>query len=148
MSNAGDFLTTLNLRLRTILERVDEPFVSTAFYLIVDATSKDVEFANAAHPVPVRLRRRENAAELITNDRAQSGPALGLFDDIAYATFSCPLEPNDCLILFTDGLYELMDAKGGRGSYDEFLAYLEAQTLHGKLTWEAMLHWLDRAQDT
>src|SRR5260221_11620401 len=42
MSNAGRFLTTLNLRLRTILERVDEPFVSTAFYLIVDATSKDV----------------------------------------------------------------------------------------------------------
>jgi phosphoserine phosphatase RsbU/P len=112
MSNAGDFLTTLNLRLRTILERVDEPFVTTAFYLIVDATSKDVEFANAAHPVPVRLRRLENTAELITNDKAQSGPALGLFDDITYATFSCPLEPNDCLILFTDGLYEVDSPEG------------------------------------
>src|SRR5260221_5645873 len=98
MSNAGDFLTTLNLRPRTILERVDEPFVSTAFYLIVDATSKDVEFANAAHPVPVRLRRRENAAELITNNKAQSGQALGLFADYIYGTVSCRLEPNDCLI--------------------------------------------------
>jgi len=112
MSNPGRFLTTLNRRLRTILERVDEPFVSTAFYLIVDATSKDVEFANAAHPVPVRLRRLERAAEPITNDKAQTGPALGLFDEISYATFSCPFEPNDCLILFTDGLYEVDSPEG------------------------------------
>jgi phosphoserine phosphatase RsbU/P len=112
MANAGRFLTTLNRRLRTILERVDEPFVSTAFYLIVDATSKDVQFANAAHPVPVRLRRLENAAVPITDDKAQTGPALGLFDEIAYSTFSCPFEANDCLILFTDGVYEVDSLEG------------------------------------
>jgi phosphoserine phosphatase RsbU/P len=112
MANAGRFLTTLNRRLRTILERVDEPFVSTAFYLIVDATSKDVQFANAAHPVPVRLRRLENAAVPITDDKAQTGPALGLFDEIAYSTFSCPFETNDCLILFTDGVYEVDSLEG------------------------------------
>jgi sigma-B regulation protein RsbU (phosphoserine phosphatase) len=112
MTNAGRFLSVLNLRLRAILERVDEPFVSTAFYLIVDATSKEVQYANAAHPVPVRLRRLANAAELITDDKAKIGPALGLFDEIAYATFSCPFESNDCLILFTDGLYEVDSPEG------------------------------------
>src|SRR5260221_553466 len=54
MANAGRFLSSLNLRLRAILERVEEPFVATAFYLIVDAASKEAQFANAAHPVPVR----------------------------------------------------------------------------------------------
>jgi sigma-B regulation protein RsbU (phosphoserine phosphatase) len=112
MFNAGRFLSTLNLRLRAILERVDEPFVATAFYLIVDAASRDVQFANAAHPVPVRLRRSENVAEPITNDRAKTGPALGLFDGIAYPTSSCPFYSRDCLVLFTDGLYEVDSPEG------------------------------------
>src|ERR1700750_270901 len=43
MANAGRFLSSLNLRLRAILERVEEPFVATAFYLIVDSSSKDAQ---------------------------------------------------------------------------------------------------------
>lgn len=112
MFNAGRFLSALNLRLRAILERVDEPFVATAFYLVVDATSRDVQFANAAHPVPVRLRRSENAAEPITDDKAKIGPALGVFDRIAYPTLNCPFYSRDCLVLFTDGLYEVDSPEG------------------------------------
>jgi phosphoserine phosphatase RsbU/P len=112
MSNAGRFLSDLNLRLRAILERVDEPFVATAFYLIVDANEKEAQFANAAHPVPVRVRRSVSQAEPITNDKAKVGPALGIFDEIAYSTFNCPFEPNDCLVLFTDGIYEVESPQG------------------------------------
>ena len=112
MFNAGHFLSALNLRLRSILERVDEPFVATAFYVIVDAASRDVQFANAAHPIPVRLRRFANAAESITDDKSKTGPALGLFDEIAYSTFTSPFESNECLILFTDGLYEVDSPEG------------------------------------
>lgn len=112
MFNAGRFLSALNLRLRAILERVDEPFVATAFYLIVDAASRHVQFANAAHPVPVRLRRSANAAELVSEDKSKIGPALGLFDEIGYTSFSCPFESSDRLILFTDGLYEVDSPDG------------------------------------
>ncbi len=34
--NPGKFLSALNQRLRSILERVDEPFVATAFYFVAD----------------------------------------------------------------------------------------------------------------
>jgi phosphoserine phosphatase RsbU/P len=112
MFNAGRFLSMLNLRLRAILERVDDPFVVTAFYLILDAANKEVQFANAGHPVPVRLRRLANAAEPITEDQTLIGPALGLFDGITYSSFNCPFEPNDCLILFTDGLYDVDSPEG------------------------------------
>jgi len=112
MSNAGRFLSSLNLRLRAILERVDEPFVATAFYLIVDARAQEAQFANAAHPVPVRLRRSTSNAEPITTNKAKVGPGLGLFDEIAYSTFNCPFEANDCLLLFTDGLYEVDSPEG------------------------------------
>ncbi|MFY9986876.1 MAG: SpoIIE family protein phosphatase [Chthoniobacterales bacterium] len=112
MANAGRFLSSLNLRLRAILERVEEPFVATAFYLIVDSSTKDAQFANAAHPVPVRLSRSTPGAEAITEDKAKIGPALGIFDEITYPTFTCPFEPRDCLVLFTDGLYEVDSPEG------------------------------------
>jgi sigma-B regulation protein RsbU (phosphoserine phosphatase) len=112
MANAGRFLSSLNLRLRAILERCEEPFVATAFYLIVDAATKDAQFANAAHPVPVRLRRATSSAEPITDDKAKIGPALGVFDEITYSTYTCPFESNDCLVLFTDGLYEVDSPEG------------------------------------
>jgi phosphoserine phosphatase RsbU/P len=112
MANAGRFLSSLNLRLRAILERVEEPFVATAFYLIVDSSTKDAQFANAAHPVPVRLKRVTPGAEPITQDQAKIGPALGIFDEITYPTFTCPFESKDCLVLFTDGLYEVDSPDG------------------------------------
>jgi phosphoserine phosphatase RsbU/P len=124
MANAGQFLSSLNLRLRAILERVEEPFVATAFYLIVDAATKEAQFANAAHPVPVRLCRVKPGAESMTNDKAKIGPALGLFDEITYHSFSCPFEPNDCLVLFTDGLYEVDSPDGNEFGISSLISSL------------------------
>jgi sigma-B regulation protein RsbU (phosphoserine phosphatase) len=42
----------------------------------------------------------------------QTGPALGLFPEAAYATFQIPLAPGDLVLLFTDGLFEVVDADG------------------------------------
>jgi phosphoserine phosphatase RsbU/P len=125
MANAGRFLSSLNSRLRAILERVEEPFVATAFYLIVDAASKEAQFANAAHPVPVRLRRAIPSAEPITDDKAKIGPALGLFDELTYPTFTCPFESNDCLVLFTDGLYEVDSPEGEQFGKNALISSLD-----------------------
>jgi len=112
MQNAGRFLSALNLRLRSILERVDEPFIATAFYLIADTAKKEVQFANAGHPAPVRLRRPTATVDLLVPETGRPGPGLGLFDEINYATSHGGLEHNDCILLFTDGLYEVESPAG------------------------------------
>jgi sigma-B regulation protein RsbU (phosphoserine phosphatase) len=65
MQNPGRFLSALNLQLRAILERVDEPFIATAFYLTADTATKETQFANAGHPAPVRVRRNERSVEML-----------------------------------------------------------------------------------
>ncbi|HEY0790830.1 MAG TPA: PP2C family protein-serine/threonine phosphatase [Chthoniobacterales bacterium] len=125
MFNASRFLTALNLRLRAILERVDEPFVATGFYMIVDAAMTEVQFANAAHPLPIRIRRSANAVEPLTDDKAKIGPGLGLFDDITYTAFTCPLDPSDRLLLFTDGLYEMDSPEGKEFGQNALLSSLQ-----------------------
>jgi serine phosphatase RsbU (regulator of sigma subunit) len=94
------------------LERVDEPFIATAFYMIADTAKKEVQFANAGHPYPVRLRRPTATAELLTSETGRPGPGLGLFDEVNYVTSYGELEQSDCLLLFTDGLYEVESPEG------------------------------------
>src|SRR3984893_4425325 len=105
MLNPGRFLSALNLQLRAILERVDEPFIATAFYLTADTETKETQFANAGHPTPLRVRRNERLVERISSESGKPGPRLGLFDDVNYSTSYSAFEQNDCILLFTDGLY-------------------------------------------
>jgi sigma-B regulation protein RsbU (phosphoserine phosphatase) len=125
MMNAGRFLSALNLRLRAILERVEEPFVATAFYAVADTAKSEVRFANAGHPVPVRLRRQDGTAERLIAPEQQAGPALGVVDGAIYTSFSCPFEKQDCIVLFTDGLYEAESPDGEAYGLKALISSLE-----------------------
>jgi len=139
MQNAGRFLSALNLRLRAILERLDEPFIATAFYLIADAATKEAQFANAGHPAPVRLRRTARIAESLALDGGRPGPGLGLFDEVNYSTARCGFEKNDCILLFTDGLYEVDSPEGNQFGLDAVLSSLRS---HAELSAENLFNAL------
>jgi phosphoserine phosphatase RsbU/P len=143
MHNAGRFLSALNLRLRAILERLEEPFIATAFYLIADTAMKETQFANAGHPAPVRLRRTERVVESLVSNGGRPGPGLGLFDDVNYSTAHSAFEQNDCIMLFTDGLYEVDSPEGKQFGLEavisslRFHAELPAEKLFNALLTEA-----------
>ena len=126
MQNAGRFLSALNLRLRAILERLDEPFIATAFYLMADTSLQEAQFANAGHPAPVRLRRTTGIVESLGLDGGRPGPGLGLFDEVNYSTARCGFEQNDCILLFTDGLYEVDSPEGKQFGLDAVIASLRS----------------------
>ena len=50
------------------------------------------------------------------------GPALGLFEKTDYPTGSCPFEPGDLMMLYTDGIYEATNADGEEFGQERLLA--------------------------
>lgn len=114
-ADAGNFLTEINRSLRAILRQTREPFMATAFYLIADVASGELRFANAAHPSPFQLCRSLREVHPLRHYDPRHGPALGLFEKAAYPTCQCPIAPDDLVVLFTDGLYEVEN-----GEHEEF----------------------------
>ena len=134
-----------------VIERVNRTFQMkdhggkffSVWYGIYSRSARTLTYANAGHP-PALLRKPGENTLIRT---APGGMVLGILPEIEVVETTVEFAAGTELYLFTDGLYELLDPKGGRGSYDEFLSYLEKQTELGKPVWERMLHWLDRARD-
>ncbi len=106
----GLFMTKLNSDLHTILQHAGSPVLTTAFYLIANSTTGRMLYANAGHPKPLLLHRAENKVEQLKNASRKSQPALGLFPKAEYHTSEVTLAPNDLVMMFTDGLYEVTNA--------------------------------------
>jgi len=117
----------------------------SAWYGVYSRSARTVTYANAGHPPALLLARQDGKFTL--SKTMPGGCVLGILPEIQSPEITIPFSPSTELYLFTDGIYELLDPMGGRGSYDEFLGYLETQVRAGKPAWEAMRHWLDRARD-
>jgi sigma-B regulation protein RsbU (phosphoserine phosphatase) len=103
----GNFLRKLNSDLGSILKSTGSPMLTTAFYLVANSQTGVMRYANAGHPKPLLLRRSESKIETLANVCGHSQPALGLFEEPPYETSETLLAPGDCVMLFTDGLYEV-----------------------------------------
>jgi sigma-B regulation protein RsbU (phosphoserine phosphatase) len=106
------FLTTLNHRLLAILKQTRMPMFASGFFLIADLAAAEIRFANAGHPAPLHLRRRAGELSPLTGKAFPPGPALGVFEDSEYATYSQPLAAQDLIVFYTDGLFEVEGADG------------------------------------
>jgi len=105
-ADAGKFLTEINRSLHAILRRTREPFLATAFYLVVDISNSELRFANAGHPSPFQVRRDAGVVEPLKLRDPRHGPALGLFERSSYPTCHCPTRERDMILLYTDGIFE------------------------------------------
>jgi serine phosphatase RsbU (regulator of sigma subunit) len=99
-------LSKINQSLITILKHAETTLFATGFYLVADAARPCMLYANAGHPNPLLLHRRRGELEEMSSN-GSAGPALGLFDEAKYLTCECPIEVDDFIMLFTDGLFEV-----------------------------------------
>jgi sigma-B regulation protein RsbU (phosphoserine phosphatase) len=117
----------------------------SVWYGVYSRSARTLTYANAGHPPALLLNRQDGKLQL--RKTAPGGSVLGIMPEIHCPETTVDFPPNSELYLFTDGLYELLDPLGGRGSYDEFLTYLDGQVQEGKPAWEAILYWLDHARN-
>ncbi len=83
-------------------ERFDTYF--TIAYLSIDLLEGTLSYSNAGHPSPLVLHRD---GRLVFLD--ERGPSIGMNPMVSYRCFSIALEPNDRLILYTDGILDMVD---------------------------------------
>ena len=101
------FLQELNRGISEILKSTHQPIFVSAFYLVVDAGTGEMRYANAGHPPPLMVRRSQGSAEPLPRPPSKFDPVLGIFADADYQGFSCGLGEGDTVLLFTDGLFEV-----------------------------------------
>lgn len=100
-------LTGLN---RALCGKFEEHFV-TAIYVFVDLSAGVMRYAGAGHP-PLLLASAANGG---VRPVEENGLMLGLFPEAEYTCAEIRFRPGDRCLLYTDGLFEAMNA-----SHEEF----------------------------
>jgi serine phosphatase RsbU (regulator of sigma subunit) len=80
----------------------------TAFYAVLSLEAGVLTYANAGHNLPLVLRSEGGAVE----ELERGGMALGVVEGIDLTDRTLRLEPDDCLILYTDGVTEALSEEG------------------------------------
>ncbi len=91
----------------------------TFFYAVVDVVRMRLDYCNAGHNPPL-LKHRNGTTETF----GEGGPVLGVFPNAHYAGGSAALQPDDCLVLFTDGITEAMNATDEEFGEERLMALL------------------------
>ncbi len=131
------FVTRMNSLFGSIFSKLDELMFVTAVYCVIDTEKGTLQFTNAGHPPPLRIRRDVGVVDYLKLEKGVHGPGIGLHEEFSFSQGEIPIAPGDVILLFTDGIYEVFDNE--RNSYS--LEMLEQATRrHSSLPADALPH--------
>ena len=107
----AEFLQLLNSHFHKMIYNPGELIFASAFYLVLDLEKKTARYASAGHPSPLLVDRRNGRVVPLTS-HLTNNPALGLFPESDYQTFSRSINKHDLFLMFTDGVFECSDVDG------------------------------------
>jgi len=125
---ASDVLHRVNRLLYPDIK--EDMFISMA-YVVLDDASNTATLCRAGHDSPLLYSARTQTVQKLN----PPGMALGIdagdvFDRIT-GEFTVTLEPNDCLILYTDGVTEALDSKGMEFGFKRMIQSIQASAHEG-----------------
>jgi len=108
----------------------EDMFISMA-YVILDHKNNHVTLSRGGHDAPLLYRAATGEVEVLK----PPGMALGIdsgdvFDRIT-GDLSVPLERDDCLVLYTDGVTEMLDANGDEFGPERMVRSVRASVSEG-----------------
>ena len=80
---------------------------------IVDPVKHSITFANAGHDSPMWYHQADRSLTDAV-PVATAGLPLGIMEDYQYSSCGIVLQPGDCLVLFSDGLTDMVNPAGER----------------------------------
>lgn len=112
IEDPSTFLMQVNRRYANMLQLDWESMFATACFLHIDLTTRTLHIANAGHPNPFLLKRADQTVLELSDKGEAKGLALGISNLSEYTTSTFDLSPQDVLLLYTDGLYEVENDNG------------------------------------
>jgi len=109
----------------------------TLVLAVLDPARHEVTIVNAGH-LPPLLRRGPAAVEAVAEPEIRL--PLGVDDDVAYPQHILPLEPGDCLTLYTDGITEAMNDAGELYGHERLWVQLASDAEKVTAIGQAILH--------
>ena len=108
----------------------EDMFISMA-YVVLNHRTAEVTLSRGGHDAPLLYRAATGEVELLK----PPGMALGIdsgdvFDRIT-GDVSVPLETGDCLVLYTDGITEALDAEGDEFGREKMIRSVQASAQEG-----------------
>ncbi len=113
-STEGPAATAARVNVALFRRGIESRYV-TLLYAILGADGK-LTYCNAGHNAPILLGRQG------LRRLEAGGPPVGLFELSQYAEETVTLEPGDCVVVFSDGVSEALDASGGEFGDDRIIS--------------------------
>ena len=125
---------------------MDDRFI-TCVLCVIDTRSHRLSIANAGHPSPM-IRRADGTIEEPAG-HAVSGMPIGLFDDSEYQAVETDLHVGDSVVLFSDGVSDVMNPQAGQYSIERIRRTLGSIDLPPEELGESLLKdVMDHAGET
>jgi serine phosphatase RsbU (regulator of sigma subunit)/pSer/pThr/pTyr-binding forkhead associated (FHA) protein len=106
-----------------------EPHFVTLVLCMIDPRTHEITTGSAGHMSPMVCRRDGTIDEPV--DGALRGVALGILDDFHYEMVTTALAPGECIVLYSDGVSEAMDAEDRTYSSQRLARLLSTLAGHG-----------------
>ena len=127
----ADVLRKVNRQLYPDIK--EDMFISMA-YLILDHQRDGVTLARAGHDAPLLYKRHSQTVTPIKPPGMVVGIDSGNVFDRLTTDFAVPLERDDCLILYTDGVTEALNTDGDEFGLDRMIQSVRASATDGAQT--------------
>jgi sigma-B regulation protein RsbU (phosphoserine phosphatase) len=124
----ADVLQKVNRQLYPDIK--EDMFISMA-YLILDHGHNGVTLARAGHDAPLLYKRQSQSVTPIKPPGMVVGIDSGNVFDRITGDFAVPLERDDCLVLYTDGVTEALDAEGNEFGLERTIQSVRASATDG-----------------
>jgi phosphoserine phosphatase RsbU/P len=105
LRQGGDFSEQINVANDLLVSYNKETMFVTLFCAVIDLTKGYMIYCNCGHNAPFLMRKSQDIFERLN----ATGIPMGLDSGVNYLAREISLAPDDCLVLFTDGITEAMN---------------------------------------